>query len=269
MEQLRKRESSRSKITLKVSTITWFVVTVLGQWAFVVYILAYYGARTLNGDWTAWNDRPLIDGHQAGDTWGNLGFLLHTLLAAIMTAAGTVQLLPAVRARWPRLHRIGGRAFLATAAILAISGLALVWIRGTYLNVVAAVAVSVDAILILVFSALALQTAVRHRFLEHRRWALRTFMVANGVWMLRIGYMAWAIPTGGLGVSNSMDGPFDTFWVFGCYLLPLAILETYLWVESNGNSAQRWGVAGLLFASAACIALGVFGTAMFRWLPYL
>ncbi|MEO0459901.1 MAG: DUF2306 domain-containing protein [Myxococcota bacterium] len=269
MEQLRRTETTASETTLKVAKVGWYSVTALGQWAFVIYIVAYYSVRTFGGDWEAWNDRPLIDGHETGDTWGNLGFLLHTLLAAIMTAAGTVQLLPGVRARWPRLHRIGGRTFLATAAVLALSGLALVWIRGTYLNVVAAVAVSVDAVLILVFSALALQTAVRHRFLEHRRWALRTFMVANGVWMLRVGYMAWALATGGLGVGKSMNGPFDMFWVFGCYLLPLAILEAYFWIESNGSSVHRWGLSALIFASSVSIALGVFGTAVFRWLPYL
>ena len=66
------------------------------------------------------------------------------LTAAIMTLTGLVQLVPAVRSRWPRLHRWSGRVFLALAALLALGGLWLVWVRGSYLTLTGAISISMD-----------------------------------------------------------------------------------------------------------------------------
>ncbi len=254
---------------LRAATAGWYSVVFVGQWAFVLFILAYYFVRTFSGDFAAWNDKPLIDGHSEGDFWGNLGFALHSTLAALMTATGTLQLLPALRRRAPGVHRISGRVFLLTACVLALSGLALVWIRGTYLSVVAGIAVSLDGVLILGTAAMALRHALRREIEAHRKWALRLFMVASGVWMLRVGMLFWALCTRGWGMTRNMDGPFDVFWGFGCYLLPLALLEVYFWVQERGRRGHRLFFAGTLGVASLAMAVGVFGTVALMWLPRL
>jgi hypothetical protein len=185
-----------------------------------------------------------------------------------MTLAGLLQLVPVVRRRWPRLHRWSGRAFLATAAMLALGGLWLTWGRGSHLTVIGAVAISVDAALILAFGAMAFITARARDFAGHRRWALRSFIVASGVWFMRVGYIAWGLTTGGAGIARGMSGPFDLVWGFATYLLPLAVLELYLRAERGSPRTQRAMAAGLWLSSIVILG-GSIGAWFVMWMPYL
>lgn len=254
---------------LRRSGLTWFCVAAVGQAAFIWMILAHFGRRTLIGDFAGWNDKPLIKGYAPGDDAGNLMFAIHVLLAAVVTFSGLMQLAPALRRRTPALHRWNGRVFLTTAVVMALGGLWLTWGRGTYLSLVSAIAVSVDGVLILIFGALAWHTAVRRDFQTHRRWAMRAFLAVNGVWFLRVGLMAWAIATGGLGMNRTLSGPADVVLQFGAYLIPLAMFEAYLRAgRSPASSVKRLTAAGMILA-AAVTALGVFGAVAFMWGPYM
>lgn len=269
-----KPEADRAKAALSrkwlaLSVKAWFVATAFGQIAFAAFILLYYYPPTFAGRFAAWNNKPLIDGHIPGDTAGNLGFAVHVVVAAVMTLCGLVQLVPAIRTRWPRVHRWSGRTFLAAALVLALGGLALVWVRGTYLTLTGAIAITLDCLLIVGFGLIAWRNALSRNFAAHRRWALRTFIVASGVWFMRVGYMVWGISTGGIGSSEGMSGPFDLIWAFATYLLPLAMLELYLAVESKGTPAGRQAVAVLLGLSAIAIAGGSIAAWLLMWSPYL
>jgi hypothetical protein len=261
--------ATRARAHLALAAKAWFAATALGQLAFAAFILLFYYPRAFSGNFAAWNDKPLIDGHIAGDTAGNLGFAMHVVLAAVITLCGLVQLIPVVRTRWPRLHRLSGRTFLASAMILALGGLVLVWVRGTYFNLPGALAISMDAGLILGCGAMAWRTALARDFAAHRRWALRTFVVASGVWFMRVGYMVWALATGGAGIGKAMDGPFDLFWIFGAHLLPLALLELYLAADRRGSPAARQAMAALLVMGSVAILAGSVGAWLAMWSPYI
>lgn len=264
------RITSAGNLTLRRSAVAWFVVAALGQLAFVWMILAHYGGKTVAGNFAGWNDKPLIKGYVSGDTTGNIIFAVHVLLAAIVTTGGLLQLVPAIRTRAPMLHRWVGRIFFSIAVVMAMSGLWLTWVRHTYLSVVSGLAVSLDGVLILSFTAIAWRRAVKRDFAGHRRWALRAFMVVNGVWFLRVGMMAWVLMSGGgLGMNNSLSGPADVVIQFGAYLVPLIILETYLRAPaSRKRHAKRMTVA-LIFLAATITMLGVCGAAAFMWWPYM
>ncbi|HEY6528970.1 MAG TPA: hypothetical protein VIZ65_09775 [Cellvibrionaceae bacterium] len=89
---------------LSLSAKLWFLVAATGQLAFVFFIVAYYGSRTLQGNFAAWNDKPVITGYVPGDRLGNSLFALHVLLGGVITLAGLLQLLPSIRQKIPRLH---------------------------------------------------------------------------------------------------------------------------------------------------------------------
>lgn len=259
---------ARARRQLALATKGWFVATAFGQGLFVAFILLFYYASIFTGDFAAWNTKPLITGYVAGDAAGNRQFALHVLAAAIMTSAGLMQLVPAIRNRWPRLHRWSGRLFLTMALILALGGLWLTWVRGSYLAVWGAVAISLDAGLILWFGAMAWRTAWQRNFAAHRRWALRTFIVASGVWFMRVGYIAWGMATGGVGIGPRMAGPFDLFWAFGTHLLPLAVLELYLRAE-RGSARSQLAMAGGLWLAAIAILGGSLGAWLVMWWPHI
>jgi len=252
------------------SSQLWYLTAALGQLAFVWFIVAHYWRSTLAGDLAAWNDKPLIKGYVAGDTGGNLVFAVHVLLAAIMTLGGLLQLLPQVRSRIPALHRWNGRVFLATAFVLALGGLWLVWGRATWLSLVSTVPLTINALLILAFGGIAWRCARDRRFEAHRRWALRTFMVANGVWFLRVAMMGWVVLNQGpRGLTGDMSGPIDLMLQFGCYLLPLGVLELYFRAQRAATATLRRAVVALIVLMTAVMAAGIFGTVALMWGPYM
>jgi hypothetical protein len=269
MQQDRMTKSVTAKDWLARAAAAWFGAAAIGQILFILFILGFYYPSSLSGHFAAWDAKPNIEGFTAGDTRGNLMFAAHVLVAAVMTAAGLIQLLPMVRRRWPKLHRASGRIFLFTSAMLAIGGFWLVWVRGTMMTLVGGIGISVNAVLILWFATSAWRTAVQRRFVEHRRWALRLFIAASGVWFMRLGYIIWGIGTGGLGIGKAMDGPFDYFLAFGNVLVPLAILEVYLRIEAGGTPRALHYMAAALAVAALLTLAGSIGAWVGMWSPYL
>ena len=255
---------------LRWAGILWFVVAAIGQAAFVGFILAFYGTRTVAGNYAGWNDKPLIDGYISGDQTGNFVFAAHVLLASLVTLAGLMQLVPAIRRAFPALHRWSGRTFLVVAGFMALSGFWLTLVRGTSLSDVSSAAIVIDGLLILIFGALAWRHAVKRRFEQHRVWAMRTFMAVSGVWFLRIGIMGWVLVNQGpVGMSGTLSGPADIVLVFGSYLIPLGLLELYFRAGRSAHAAPKLLTAALVLFAAAFTAIGVFGTIALMWGPYL
>jgi hypothetical protein len=255
---------------LRWAGVLWFIVAAIGQIAFIGFILAFYGVRTATGDFAGWNDKPLIDGYIKGDDAGNIVFAAHVLLASVVTLGGLMQMIPALRRKWPKLHRWTGRTFLVVAIFMALSGVWLAVVRGTYLSVISAVAILINGFLILIFAGLAWRHAIKRRFEQHRRWAMRTFMVVSGVWFLRVGLMGWIVVNRGpVGMTNDMSGPADVVLTFGSYLIPLAFLELYGAAERSGDGLRKALAAALIVAASAFTATGVFGTIAFMWRPYV
>lgn len=267
---IQQRRTGGASGFLRLTGVIWFIAAAIGQAAFIYFILAFYTPRTLSGDYAAWNDKLLIDGHIEGDGLGNVMFAAHVFGAALMTFGGLLQLVPQVRARLPALHRWNGRLFVIAACGLALGGLWLTWGRGTYLSLISAVAVSLNGVLILWFTIAALRLAIQRRFDDHRRWAMRAFIAVNGVWFLRVGMMAWVIGNQGpVGMNRQMSGPADIMLIFGCYLIPLAVLEVYFAAQRSASEAAKWCAGGLVLAMTGVMGLGIFGAVTLMWGPHI
>ena len=256
------------KKALGAATAFWFVVTLAGQLMFVAYVLAVYGGAVVRGDLTGWN-AVMPHGYVPGATLGNIAIGLHLLLAAVIMLGGALQLIPQVRTYAPRFHHWNGRTYLAGAAIASLTGLYMVWTRGTVGNVTQHIGTSVNAVLILLFGVLALRCAIRRDIVAHRRWALRLFMCVGGVWFFRVGLMFWiAVNRGPVGFDPAtFQGPFLSFLAFGQYLVPLAVLQLYLLCRERGGAMAHFGMAAGLAALTVATAVGVAVATMGMWLP--
>lgn len=267
---LTKNNASSENRILNWSGRAWILSAILGQLGFIVFIAMFYGLRIFSGDFAGWNDKPIIDGYIQGDTTGNYMFAIHVLFAAVMTLSGVIQLIPKIRARLPFVHRVSGRIFLSTGCLLAIGGLWMTWVRGTHMHISGAYAISIDALLILVFAVLTVKFAIRRNIKVHQRWAMRFFMVASAVWFLRVAMMGWMIiAQGPVGMTQDMSGPTDFVMMFGCYLIPLAIYELYKFAEASSFSWIKVATASLVFIATGFTILGVFGSIAYMWWPYL
>ena len=265
----RRLRAARADAVLQASATFWFLMAMAGQWLFVYYMVTHYGGTALRGDAAAWSDSSIV-GHAAGDEMGNAMFAAHILMAVIVTFGGAFQLVPLLQRRARAWHRWNGRLFIATALLLAVGGLYLVWVRAAILTLTGAVAISINALLIIVFAVLALRDARAGQIVSHRRWALRTFLMVNGVWFFRVGFMAWIILNQGpVGSTENLDGPFDTVWAFANYLLPLVVLELYLRTQDRAGTRGKYAMAVGLAVLTMLMGVGIFGTYLFMWQPYL
>ncbi|PHY18391.1 DUF2306 domain-containing protein [Caulobacter sp. BP25] len=254
---------------LRRAAKAWFCVAAIGQAAFIWMIIAHYGRKTLAGDLAGWNDKPIIKGYVAGDGLGNALFAVHVLLAVVVTLGGLMQLVPAIRAKAPALHRWTGRVFFVTAFAMALGGLWLTWGRPTYLSLASAILVSLNGVLILLFAAQAWRMAAARRLDAHRRWALRAYLAVNGVWFLRVALMVWAPLTRGWGMDRKLSGPADIALQLCAYVLPLVVLEAYLRAQAGASPRLKRAVAVLLTVSTVLTAMGVAGAVAFLWGPYM
>lgn len=210
----------------------------------------------------------LPSGFREGEPLSNLAAVSHVLLAAIIIGGGPLQLIPTVRARAPKFHRLLGRSYLFAAVISSVGGLYMTWTRSTIGDFISHVGISVDAILILTFALLTVRNAMARRIDRHRRWAMRLFMVASAVWFFRVGLMGWAMLTGGVGINwESFTGPALYVLGFAQYLLPLAMLEWYFHCQCQASSTGKIAFAAILSLFTMYMVIGTFAATMGLWLP--
>ena len=248
----------------------WLLVAVIGQWAFFYYIFAMYGASTLTGHFEAWRrNHMLFKGYVPHDTAGNLAFGAHALLAGIIAFGGAIQLFPQIQRRAAFIHRWNGRLFVVTALAVSATGLYMDWVRHANANLLNALSTSLNAVLIIACVLVAWRLAVARRIAGHRRWALRAYMVANGQWFFRVAMFAWiTLNQGPVGVGDNLDGSVAVFLEFGCYLVPLAMLELYLRAKAGTRQSGQVAMAVSLLVCTAYMAVGIAGFTMIS-LPML
>ncbi|MBI1405973.1 MAG: DUF2306 domain-containing protein [Caulobacter sp.] len=247
----------------------WYLTAAAGQILFLAYVAAFYGGAAATGNFQKWNE-VLVGGYVAGGHVGNIALAAHLLLAVVIIAGGLLQLIPWLRARALPFHRWNGRLYLGLAMIAALTGIYMVWTRGTAGGLAMRAGISLNGVLILVCAAMAWIRARQGRIDAHRRWAMRSFILISGVWFFRVGLMAWILANQGpAGIGDDFDGPFVRFWAYGCYLVPLIGLEVYRRVQSSAGARTRAATAIGLTLLTLLQALGIFGAVVGMWLPRL
>ncbi len=253
---------------LKGAATFWFISAVAGQLIFAVYILAFYGQTAVRGDFAAWN-QVLPKGHVAGDTMGNAVLAVHILLAAIITVGGPLQLIPRIRSAFPTFHRWNGRVYFMTAMIASVTGLYAVWTRSQAGSEWQHIAISINAVLIIVAGVFAMRHALARQFAAHRRWALRLFLLVSGVWFFRVGLMFWIAVNGGPAGFDpkTFQGPALVAIGFLQSLLPLAVLQLYFAASESRRSAVRIVTAAILLVLTLCMGVGIAVATVGMWWP--
>jgi hypothetical protein len=260
--------NSAADKALKAAARFWFVVAVIGQFAFAFSVASFYGLTALRGNFQAWN-KILANGYEAGATMGNTALAGHILFATVISIAGALQLIPGIRNRFPAFHRWNGRMFVLAAFTQAITGIYLTVSGRRLVGDVTQHVVSVlGAVLIMFCAGMALRYAMARDFTTHRRWALRLFLVASGSWFIRLGFTLTLILFGPIGFDQTtFSGPLLTFWTFAQYLLPLGALELYLRAQDRPGALRRVVTAGVLFVLTLAMGAGIAAVTIGSWVP--
>ena len=247
----------------------WFGTALVGQVVFSLYIVLLYGGATLAGQMDRWN-RIMPRGYVPGDRVGNAAIMTHALLAVIIMLVGALQLTPALRRRVPSLHRWMGRAYIMSVVLTSVAGLYLVWFRHGVGDTSQHVAISLNAMILVTCGVRAWQTARARNYVAHRRWALRTYMAANGVFFFRLGLFLWLLLNRGPAGFDpkTFRGPFLTVLAFAVYVfVPIGILEFYFRAQCAKAPRTQWLMTAGLAVTTILTAGGIVAVSAILWIP--
>lgn len=251
----------RAKKTLKYSTIFWFIAVLLGQWFFFYYIIAFYGFSVINDNMEIWNRWEAMGSkpYHAGDFAGNLAFAAHAIGAGIVAFGGALQLVPKIRNTFPKFHKANGYVYLTTVLALAISGFYLVWVRDEKPLNLSGIGTTINGLLILAFAYFTVRFAIKKDIVTHRKWALRLFLVSNAQWTLRVGVFSYFITGTMLGLKPAFGDMFFSLWTFGCFVLPLVILQAYFYANEKGGVKLQYATSAVLVLMTILMIIGMVG----------
>jgi hypothetical protein len=259
-----------AQTVLRRTAMAWLLVVIVGQLAFAAYLIGFYGAGALIGDWSRWN-KVMPHGYVPGATVFNAVLGLHLLFAAIVVLGGVAQLIAPIRRHAPAVHRWIGRFYIAAAIVMSVGGLMMVWVRGATGDLPQHLAISLNASLIMTCAIAALTQARAKRVDAHRRWALRLFLAVSGVWFFRIGVMFWIVVNGGpVGFdAETFTGPALNVLGVVAYLVPVLLLQAYFLASERAGRVGRWTMAGVLAIAVVVTAIGVVAASALMWWPRL
>lgn len=262
--------NSVANTALKAAVRSWFFLTFIGQWLFVTYVAGFYGGAALRGNLEKWNTF-LPNGYIAGDTTGNILLALHLFLAVTIIVQGPLQFIPQIRSRAPGFHRWNGRIYMVTAFVISIAAIYLKFSRELHEHMNIVWGFTLNGVLIMVCAGMAWRYALARDFRMHSRWALRLYTMVSAIWIYRVGFVAWLLINQGKPVGHTADfhGWFDAFWGFGYVLLPLIILEAYLYVKDRAGPRTRLAMAGALFLITGLMGISTLIATAFFWIPNL
>ncbi|HJR72602.1 MAG TPA: DUF2306 domain-containing protein [Luteimonas sp.] len=232
---------------------------------FALYILAFYGGALLDGATGQGQPARMFD---PAALRASIGIGLHLLAGAVLLLLGPMQLIGALRKRWPALHRWSGRVYAFAAMLAGAGGLAFILAKGTIGGTQMDIAFAIYGLALMLAAGNAVRHARARRFDSHRAWAIRLFALVIGSWLYRIEYTAWRVFADGAGHTPTFDGPFDTAMLYFFFVPNLLLAEAFLRAKRNSAGPAMQATAALAMAGAAgTLAMLTYFLALRAWGP--
>ncbi|WP_420125540.1 DUF2306 domain-containing protein [Longimicrobium sp.] len=251
----------RWSATALVATV-WISATLFG-----LYILAFYAGALAEGEMAAWN-RVLPGLHDPETPAATAGIGLHFFAGGVILALGCIQLIGAVRDRFPAVHRWSGRVYVLASMLAGIGGLTFIVTKGTIGGAVMDVGFGLYGVLTVLAAVQTIRHARAGRMEAHRAWALRLFALAIGSWLYRMDYGFWVLLTGGVGHADNFTGVFDRVMAFWFYLPNLLVAEAFIrGRRAATRPAVRLAAAGVLVVATGFLLLGTYYFTKIYWGP--
>ena len=243
-------------------TIVW-----ISSGLFGLYILAFYAAAAYQGEMNRWN-KVLPELYGPSNGTANAGIGLHFAAGGIILILGSIQLIDAIRNRYPSFHRWVGRVCILASVFAGLGGLSFILIKGTIGGTVMDLGFGLYGLLMLVCATETFRHARARRIELHRAWALRLYALAIGSWLYRMDYGFWILLTDGWGHQYHFIGPFDQVMAFFFYLPNLLVAEIFIQkIKSKTSLAFNLAGALLLLAINGFLVLGTYFFTKHYWGP--
>jgi uncharacterized membrane protein YozB (DUF420 family) len=172
-------------------------------------------------------DPPTTPEEALGNPLGVPWLVVHIAGAVVALLVGSFQFLPALRRGLRRPHRWIGRVYVVGCLVGGTAGLILA--PGSFAGPVATAGFGLLAILWIGFTLLGWRSAVKGRFVEHRRWMIRSWALTLAAVTLRI-----YLPT--VGVLELDFLPWYRAIAFLCWVPNLILAE--IWLRQSSTAAS-------------------------------
>ncbi len=242
--------------------ITWISAGLFG-----LYILAFYAGALYDGEMAKWNE--VLPGlYRPESTLAVSGIGAHFAAGGIILALGSIQLIGAIRTRWPVAHRWIGRIYVTASIFAGVGGLVFIAVNGTIGGTVMSLGFGLYGLLTVFCAVQAFRYARARQFDVHRAWALRLFALAIGSWLYRMDYGFWVLLTGGAGHTDTFHGPFDRVMAFFFYIPNLLIVEVLLRsARREASVVGKLAGAAVFVVASGFLLLGTYYFTKFYWGP--
>jgi hypothetical protein len=256
--------------TLRWATRVLVAMVWISAAIFGLYIVAFYAGVAFDGALERWN-AALPRLYEPDTPFATIGIGAHFAAGAIVLVLGPIQLIGAVRARAPWLHRWIGRLYVSAALASGLGGLAFIAVKGTIGGAPMNVGFSLYGVLVVVAAVATIWRARQRRFMEHRAWAIRLFALAIGSWLYRMDYGFWRIIANGAGHTATFDGPFDVAMAFFFYVPNLVVAEIFIRAPQllRTRPAARISAALAFCGASAFLAVGTYYFTAYHWGPQI
>lgn len=176
------------------------------------------------------NPAASLDAHFATE---RILVLAHVLPAMLFMVLGPLQFARRLRARHPRVHRWSGRIFLASSAVVGITGLRMA-LGSTIGGFDEKAAILLFGTFFLVALAKGLWHALRREFTRHREWMIRGYAIGLAVATIRpiMGmFFAAAVLQGRVPQPSQFFG--TAFWIG----FTLQMIAAEIWINYSRPAA--------------------------------
>jgi uncharacterized membrane protein len=234
---------------------------------FGLYILAFYAGALADGEMAKWNGvLPRL--YEPETPMATAGIGLHFAAGGVILVLGGLQLIGALRASYPAVHRWIGRVYVAAALAAGVGGLAFIAVKGTIGGPVMDAGFSLYGLLTVAAAIQTLRHARARRLDVHRAWALRLFALAIGSWLYRMDYGFWLLLADGAGHTRDFRGPFDMVMAFFFFVPNLLVAEAFIRARRvTAPPVLQLAAAGVLAGATAFLLLGTYYFTCYYWGP--
>lgn len=159
-----------------------------------------------------------------------IAWFAHVLAGVSFGITGPVQFFRALRHRFGALHRLSGRIFVFSGAILGLSGLSLLTQVTSERTPLADIGRGLFGLALLIALAMAM-VAIRNRnFLLHRAWAIRAYAIGMGLGAVSLVFFPIYIITG-----TPPSGLASDILFVGSWSLSIAFAEVLIRYSSHSS----------------------------------
>lgn len=162
-----------------------------------------------------------------GSALANTAIYAHMALGGLITGLAPLQLIPAIRRKWPRVHHVLGYSVAGLAAMTALGGLIYLARHGAIGGAPMIAGFGLYGALMLLAAVRTLQLA-HTRDPRHYEWGARLIMLIMGSYLYRMHYGLNYALFGGVATNDAFTGTFDLVQNVAFYVPYLLILEIWL-----------------------------------------